>query len=97
MILLSSPTETFEAAGCQKLISYQYFVYFLYGCESWSTTLTEDFKRTSAKTKSSGNYSRRTKTEIGAFKCYTKLTLLRREKQFKRHPVFSDNCNPMDT
>ena len=40
---------------------------------------------------------RHTKKEIGAFKCYTKLTLLRREKQFKRHSVFSDNCNPMDT
>jgi len=40
---------------------------------------------------------RHKKKETGASKRYTKPTLLRPEKQFKCHPVFWDDYNPVDT
>jgi hypothetical protein len=42
-----------SAANYESVMSFT----FLCGRDSWPTTLTEEFKRNSAKTNSSGNYA----------------------------------------
>ena len=97
MILFSSSTEIFEAAGCQQAnyiptISFTFCMVVKVVLLLWQ----KFSKETLRKQRVLEIIQDLIKEETDASRHYTKLTLLRREKHFTRHPLFSGDYNPMD-